>query len=167
MHWTFELSLIALHHRLVWTEWHCTLHCNFTTSNLDTSWTPCRYESGLEVGSCNSIVTCYLRIQLLTFVHRPDLSCPVMSCYCRNNFNRNQRWSQHHRKLPWCTPMLSFIVDVVITWWVLWFVLQGMLKGFDQTINIILEESHERVFSETDGVQQVVLGLYIVRGDNM
>ena len=44
---------------------------------------------------------------------------------------------------------------------------QGNLRGFDQTINVILEESHERVFSMTEGVQQVVLGLYIVRGDNM
>jgi U6 snRNA-associated Sm-like protein LSm8 len=43
----------------------------------------------------------------------------------------------------------------------------GVLKGFDQTTNIILEECHERVFSSDAGVEQVVLGLYIVRGDNM
>uniref|UniRef100_A0A674J098 U6 snRNA-associated Sm-like protein LSm8 n=1 Tax=Terrapene triunguis TaxID=2587831 RepID=A0A674J098_9SAUR len=42
----------------------------------------------------------------------------------------------------------------------------GTLKGFDQTINLILDESHERVFSSSQGVEQVVLGLYIVRGDN-
>lgn len=42
-----------------------------------------------------------------------------------------------------------------------------MLKGYDQTINIILEDSHERVFSATSGVEQVALGLYIVRGDNV
>ena len=41
------------------------------------------------------------------------------------------------------------------------------MKGFDQTINIVLEECHERVFSMNEGVQQVVLGLYIVRGDNI
>uniref|UniRef100_H2MSQ5 U6 snRNA-associated Sm-like protein LSm8 n=2 Tax=Oryzias latipes TaxID=8090 RepID=H2MSQ5_ORYLA len=45
--------------------------------------------------------------------------------------------------------------------------LQGTLKGFDQTINLILDESHERVFSSSQGVEQVVLGLYIVRGDNV
>lgn len=44
---------------------------------------------------------------------------------------------------------------------------QGTLKGFDQTINLILDESHERVFSSSQGVEQVVLGLYIVRGDNV
>ena len=44
---------------------------------------------------------------------------------------------------------------------------QGNLRGFDQTINLILDESHERVFSLTAGVEQVVLGLYIIRGDNM
>lgn len=43
----------------------------------------------------------------------------------------------------------------------------GTLKGFDQTINLILDESHERVFSCSTGVEQVVLGLYIIRGDNV
>lgn len=44
---------------------------------------------------------------------------------------------------------------------------QGTLKGFDQTINLILDESHERVYSTGQGVEQVILGLYIVRGDNV
>lgn len=43
----------------------------------------------------------------------------------------------------------------------------GILKGFDQTINVILDESHERVFSTAAGIDQVVLGLHIVRGDNI
>jgi len=43
----------------------------------------------------------------------------------------------------------------------------GTLKGFDQTINIILDESHERVFSTTSGIEQIVLGLHIIRGDNI
>ncbi|KAI0211331.1 U6 snRNA-associated Sm-like protein LSm8 [Lamellibrachia satsuma] len=46
-------------------------------------------------------------------------------------------------------------------------VIVGTLKGFDQTINLILDESHERVFSSAQGVEQVVLGLYIIRGDNV
>lgn len=48
-----------------------------------------------------------------------------------------------------------------------YFLSQGTLKGFDQTINLILDESHERVYSTVTGVEQVVLGLYIIRGDNM
>ncbi|KXJ78262.1 U6 snRNA-associated Sm-like protein LSm8 [Aedes albopictus] len=43
----------------------------------------------------------------------------------------------------------------------------GTLKGFDQTINIILDESHERVYSMNTGIEQVVLGLHIIRGDNV
>ena len=62
----------------------------------------------------------------------------------------------------------------------------GTLKGFDQTINLILDETHERVYSGAQGVEQVsdscqghcsflmtnfsfqvVLGLHIVRGDNI
>lgn len=44
---------------------------------------------------------------------------------------------------------------------------QGFLRGFDQTVNLILDECHERVYSQTAGVEQVVLGLYIIRGDNV
>jgi len=43
----------------------------------------------------------------------------------------------------------------------------GTLKGFDQTVNLILDDTHERVFSPSNGVEQVVLGLHIVRGDNI
>mmetsp|Transcript_11839 Transcript_11839/g.11487 ORF Transcript_11839/g.11487 Transcript_11839/m.11487 type:complete len:95 (+) Transcript_11839:126-410(+) len=43
----------------------------------------------------------------------------------------------------------------------------GILKGSDQTCNLILEGSHERIFSEERGVVQSVLGLYIIRGDNI
>ncbi|ETN68140.1 U6 snRNA-associated Sm-like protein LSm8 [Anopheles aquasalis] len=43
----------------------------------------------------------------------------------------------------------------------------GTMKGFDQTINIILDESHERVYSMSTGIEQVVLGLHIIRGDNV
>lgn len=43
----------------------------------------------------------------------------------------------------------------------------GMLKGFDQTLNIILDGSHERVYREDSGVTQIPLGLYIVRGENV
>ncbi len=30
----------------------------------------------------------------------------------------------------------------------------GTLKGFDQTINLILDETHERVFSSSQGIEQ-------------
>ncbi|XP_025421663.1 U6 snRNA-associated Sm-like protein LSm8 [Sipha flava] len=43
----------------------------------------------------------------------------------------------------------------------------GTLKGFDQTINIILDDSHERVYSPNQGVEQIVLGLHLIRGDNV
>lgn len=44
--------------------------------------------------------------------------------------------------------------------------LQGTLKGFDQTINLVLDDSIERVFT-INGVEQVNLGVYIIRGDNV
>lgn len=46
-------------------------------------------------------------------------------------------------------------------------IIVGTLKGFDQTINLILDDSHERVYSTSQGVEQVILGLYIIRGDNV
>jgi small nuclear ribonucleoprotein (snRNP)-like protein len=45
--------------------------------------------------------------------------------------------------------------------------LQGTLKGYDQTTNLVLENCHERVYSPAEGVEQIVLGLYIMRGDSM
>ena len=33
----------------------------------------------------------------------------------------------------------------------------GTLKGFDQTVNLVLDDTHERVFSSSNGVEQVFL----------
>lgn len=46
-------------------------------------------------------------------------------------------------------------------------VILGILKGFDQTINIILENSMERIYSLDEDVLETPLGLYLIRGDNM
>ncbi|KAI8995992.1 N-alpha-acetyltransferase 38, NatC auxiliary subunit-like protein [Gaertneriomyces semiglobifer] len=45
-------------------------------------------------------------------------------------------------------------------------VIMGTLKGYDQTTNVILKSAKERIFSD-DGVEEVPLGLYIIRGDNV
>jgi len=42
-----------------------------------------------------------------------------------------------------------------------------MLRGCDQVNNLVLEDSHERIYSETEGVDKLELGLYIVRGPNV
>ena len=44
---------------------------------------------------------------------------------------------------------------------------QGILRGFDQTLNLILDDSHERVLSPSEPAQRIDLGLYLVRGDNV
>ncbi|CAM9732755.1 unnamed protein product [Scytosiphon promiscuus] len=43
----------------------------------------------------------------------------------------------------------------------------GNLKGYDHTINLVLEGCKERIYSQARGVEQVQLGLYICRGDNI
>lgn len=35
----------------------------------------------------------------------------------------------------------------------------GIMKGFDQTINLVLESSHERVYRANTGITQIPLGL--------
>ena len=45
--------------------------------------------------------------------------------------------------------------------------IQGILRGFDQHTNIILDRSHECVYSSSAGVEQITLGLYLIRGDNI
>jgi len=42
----------------------------------------------------------------------------------------------------------------------------GTLRGVDQCINVIVEECHERVYSQ-NGIHKVPLGLYVIRGDNI
>lgn len=44
---------------------------------------------------------------------------------------------------------------------------QGMMAGFDQKSNVVLSESKERVYSMEDGVEEIPLGLYLVKGDQM
>ena len=44
---------------------------------------------------------------------------------------------------------------------------QGKLMGFDQTTNIILADSIERIFSPDEPVIEEPLGVEIVRGDNI
>lgn len=46
------------------------------------------------------------------------------------------------------------------------FFFKGILRGTDQTANVILEKCEERVFS-SEGTEIVPLGLYIIRGDNV
>lgn len=43
----------------------------------------------------------------------------------------------------------------------------GTLRGYDQSTNLILDKCHERVYSTKAGVEQLVLGLYVIRGDNI
>lgn len=45
--------------------------------------------------------------------------------------------------------------------------LVGTLRGYDQATNLILDDCHERVYQDDAGVETIVLGLYVVRGDNM
>lgn len=46
-------------------------------------------------------------------------------------------------------------------------VLVGTLKGIDKNVNIILHDSHERVFSTDQGVEKHHLGLCVIRGENV
>ncbi|KAL4071420.1 hypothetical protein V8B97DRAFT_2007433 [Scleroderma yunnanense] len=41
----------------------------------------------------------------------------------------------------------------------------GILAGFDQKSNVVLSDSKERVYSIDEGVEEIPLGLYLVKGD--
>lgn len=43
----------------------------------------------------------------------------------------------------------------------------GTLVGHDQVQNLVLNEAYERVYSVEDDMEQVSLGLYVIRGDNV
>jgi hypothetical protein len=42
-----------------------------------------------------------------------------------------------------------------------------ILRDFDQAIDIILDEIHQRVFSVIKGIDQIPCGLCLIRGDNV
>ena len=65
---------------------------------------------------------------------------------------------------PFSIAIFCILTNFLILYF---FVFQGTLKGFDQTINIILDDSHERVYSPNQGVEQIILGLHLIRGDNV
>lgn len=44
---------------------------------------------------------------------------------------------------------------------------QGKMAGYDQRSNIVISECKERVYSIEDGVEEIPLGLYLVKGDMM
>lgn len=46
-------------------------------------------------------------------------------------------------------------------------VIVGTLKGIDNGTNVILDDSHERVFSPDQGVEKHQLGLCVIRGENV
>ncbi|KAF8648404.1 hypothetical protein AX16_006313 [Volvariella volvacea WC 439] len=41
----------------------------------------------------------------------------------------------------------------------------GTMAGYDQKSNVVLSDSKERVFSMDEGVEEIPLGLYLVKGD--
>ncbi|CAL1699408.1 unnamed protein product [Somion occarium] len=43
----------------------------------------------------------------------------------------------------------------------------GVMAGFDQKSNVVLSDSKERVYSTDEGVEEIPLGLYLVKGDQM
>jgi U6 snRNA-associated Sm-like protein LSm8 len=45
--------------------------------------------------------------------------------------------------------------------------LVGQLMGHDQVQNLILNEAMELLYSKEESVEQVPLGLYVIRGDNV
>ncbi|KAF7360320.1 U6 snRNA-associated Sm-like protein LSm8 [Mycena venus] len=44
-------------------------------------------------------------------------------------------------------------------------VIVGVMAGFDQKSNVVLSDSKERIYSMDVGVEEVPLGLYLVKGD--
>ncbi|KAH8103050.1 hypothetical protein BXZ70DRAFT_1006219 [Cristinia sonorae] len=43
----------------------------------------------------------------------------------------------------------------------------GVMAGYDQKSNVVLSDSKERVYSTEEGVEEIPLGLYLVKGDQI
>jgi U6 snRNA-associated Sm-like protein LSm8 len=46
-------------------------------------------------------------------------------------------------------------------------VFNGLLKSFDQSMNMVISQCIEKVYSIDEGVEFIKMGLYIIRGDNV
>lgn len=46
-------------------------------------------------------------------------------------------------------------------------VIIGTLAGYDQKSNVVLSDSKERVYSTDEPVEEISLGLYLVKGDQI
>ncbi|KAF9653484.1 LSM-domain-containing protein [Thelephora ganbajun] len=46
-------------------------------------------------------------------------------------------------------------------------VIIGMLAGYDQKSNVVLSDSKERVYNTDEPVEEIPLGLYLVKGDQI
>jgi len=46
-------------------------------------------------------------------------------------------------------------------------VIVGTLAGYDQKSNVVLSDSKERVYSTDEPVEEIPLGLYLVKGDQI
>ncbi len=46
-------------------------------------------------------------------------------------------------------------------------ILLGTLLGFDQTANLVLSNTMERLFSAEEAVEEVPMGVYVLRGENV
>lgn len=44
---------------------------------------------------------------------------------------------------------------------------KGVMAGYDQKSNVVLSDTKERVYSMEEGVEEIPLGLYLVKGDQM
>lgn len=43
----------------------------------------------------------------------------------------------------------------------------GVLRGLDKSTNVVLERCSERVFAEDEGCEEIEMGVFIIRGDNI
>ncbi|KAK2467544.1 hypothetical protein APHAL10511_000399 [Amanita phalloides] len=41
----------------------------------------------------------------------------------------------------------------------------GKMAGYDQKSNVVISECKERVYSIDEGVEEIALGLYLIKGD--
>ncbi|KAG0030037.1 N(alpha)-acetyltransferase 38, NatC auxiliary [Podila clonocystis] len=45
--------------------------------------------------------------------------------------------------------------------------LVGTFLGYDQAMNVILTDTHERLFSSTEPMKSVPIGVYVIRGETI
>lgn len=83
------------------------------------------------------------------------------STYCHALLEGSSVTRHHTHRLALLLPEIVMVVTVDGR------IIVGNFVGNDHVQNVILRDTHERLYSEDEDMEKIPLGLYVIRGDSV